>query len=99
MLLNEFLNIFSEDILKYVEGIEYDGDPDSFKLNVAIYDEYDELIQQFNIHLYKDSAYFELIIDQLDESFKTVIIEDNAIDLYHKIKNQWLVYCKEEIGV
>lgn len=99
MLLNEFLSIFSEDILKYVEGVEYDGDPDSFKLNVAIYDEHDELIQQFNVYLYEDSTYFELIIDQLDESFKTVIIEDNAIDLYHKIKNQWLVYCKEEIGV
>ena len=64
MKLSDVLNVFNNtDIEDYLEGISYDGDPDTFKLNLFYDDVMNGDTYLFEVHLFSDGEIYISIIE------------------------------------
>jgi hypothetical protein len=88
MKLSDVLNILSDiDLEDNLEGISYDGEPDSFKLDISYNDITNDDMYFFEVHLLPGGEIFFSIIEGEDEKWSYTPIE--IIHIVSEIEKVW----------
>lgn len=88
MKLSDVLNVFNNtDIEDYLEGISYDGDPDTFKLNLFYDDVMNGDTYLFEVHLFSDGEIYISIIEGEADKWSYTPIE--IIHIVSEIEKVW----------
>lgn len=88
MKLSDVLNVFNDiDLEDYLEGISYDGDEDSFKLDLYYNDVQNDDMYFFEVHLLSEGEiYFSIIEGEADKWSYTPI---EIIHIVSEIEKAW----------
>ncbi len=88
MKLSDVLNVFSDiDLEDYLEGISYDGDPDSFKLDLYYEDVTNGDTYLFEVHLFSDGEVCFSIIEGDADKWSYAPME--IIHIISEIEKAW----------
>ena len=92
MTLKDVINIINlnDENLEYLTSIEYDGDPESFKLCLE-YSEDDcpEDVESINVYLCCDGSSYRSV---KNGGYEEYYIGDELLSLYQIIKKNWIKY-------
>ena len=88
MKLSDVLNVFSDlDLEDYLEGISYDGDEDSFKLDLYYNDVQNDDMYFFEVHLLSEGEIYLSIVE--GESDKWSYTPMEIIHIVSEIEKAW----------
>lgn len=86
MTLLDVLNIFSDDIVKKIESIEYMDSPDDFCISVCFEVAENDIYTVAEIWLFGNGE-TGLYLKQLEDP--NFLVDDRLIDFYVKVRTQW----------
>lgn len=88
MKLSDVLNVFSDlDLEENLQGISYDGDEESFKLDLFYNDDTNDDIYFFEVHLFSNGEiYFSIIEGEADKWSYTPM---EIIHIISEIEKAW----------
>lgn len=88
MKLSDVLNVFTDtDIEDYLDGISYDGDPDTFKLDLFYEDTMNGDTYLFEVHLFSDGEIYFSIKEGAADKWSYTPIE--IIHIVSEIEKVW----------
>lgn len=88
MKISDVLNVFNDtDIEDYLDGISYDGDPDTFKLNLFYDDVMNGDTYLFEVHLFSDGEIYLSIKEGGADKWSYTPIE--IIHIVSEIEKVW----------
>lgn len=86
MTLLDVLNVFSDDIVKKIEGIRYLDSPDDFCLDVYFEIAENDFCTVAEIWLF-GTGETGLYLKQLEDP--NLLVDDRLINFYTKVRTQW----------